>query len=521
MTYPVSSATVCQKKRSMSAPTSLGLTFESGNFTLDRAFAVAYGDLLGNVKPYQAGILPAPTPCLLAGLSYHDPWTRDAAINTWNGAGLLLPSVMRSTLLSVLEDTGEGPYIAGQYWDAIIWTIGAWAYYQYIGEINFLRLAFTATRNTIQLFEATEFDADYHLFRGPACYGDGVSAYDDRYANCEGSTILDWPIYNLPQCAPNGVGLPMMALSTNCLYEHAYRLIHAMTIALHEPSDPQWLAKAQQMREAINRHFWDDTLGHYRYYLDPFGGCDVQEGLGHAFALLFAIADPWQAERVLQRQHVTAAGIPCLYPVFTRYMQIPGNQLTEAIDEAIANENWMLSSAIYNYSPYGRHSGTVWPHIQGFWAEAALKHGRPDRFEYELMHLSRHIARDVQCAEIYHPEGGLPYGGVQEDSGHPLPRRWSSCYRQSWSATALMRMVLFGLFGMHFEEDGARFHPYLPANIPELRLHQLPFRQAELSLIVRGQGHAVTSCHLDGQPLPDNVVPYTVRGRHTLEITMA
>ena len=39
-------------------------------------------------------------PVILAGLHYDTPWTRDAAINAWNGGSLILPEVSRNTLLS-------------------------------------------------------------------------------------------------------------------------------------------------------------------------------------------------------------------------------------------------------------------------------------------------------------------------------------------------------------------------------------------------------------------------------------
>ena len=79
-----------------------GITLKTGNFEIDRAFRIALGDMLGNVMHYRSGLLNAPAPCLVAGLSYPDPWTRDTAFNTWNGAGLLIPDVMKNTLLSCL-----------------------------------------------------------------------------------------------------------------------------------------------------------------------------------------------------------------------------------------------------------------------------------------------------------------------------------------------------------------------------------------------------------------------------------
>src|SRR5437867_2651395 len=96
------------------------LHFTSNQAMLNRAFRIALGDLYGNIAPFQDGLLDQVEPVVLAGLDYDTPWTRDAAINTWNAAGLVVPVVTRNTLLSVLDRDERGLRIGGQYWDAII-----------------------------------------------------------------------------------------------------------------------------------------------------------------------------------------------------------------------------------------------------------------------------------------------------------------------------------------------------------------------------------------------------------------
>ncbi|MEO7002490.1 MAG: hypothetical protein ABI068_11740, partial [Ktedonobacterales bacterium] len=102
---------------------------------IDLAFRIALGDLVSSIAPFKDRLLEEAAPVFLAGLGYEAPWTRDAAINVWNGAGLLYPDVARNTLLSVvtrLPDQGEQFALVGQYdqyWDAIIWAIGAWNLY--------------------------------------------------------------------------------------------------------------------------------------------------------------------------------------------------------------------------------------------------------------------------------------------------------------------------------------------------------------------------------------------------------
>ena len=366
-------------------------------------------------------------PVILAGLDYGTPWTRDAAINAWNGASLMMPDVSRNTLLSVLERSAGKVRIGGQYWDCIVWATGAWHHYLYTGDRDFLALALEATRNSLIHFEETEFDAQFNLFRGPG-WSDGVAAYPDVYADAGGSSgILDWPQHNPDKVSKPGYGIPMLALSTNCLYYNAYATAEKMAGELQAPVDPLWKAKAERLRVAINTRLWDDSKGNYRFLVGPFGNCDHQEGLGSSYALLFGIADSKQSELVLANQHVTPAGLPCGWPNLSRYNARTGC--------------------------FGWHMGTVWPQIQGFWAEAAARAGKFEVFGHEFFNLANHAARDKHFAEIYHPITGRPYGGLQENQGQGIIL-WEATSRQTWAATAYLRMVLLGLVGMRFNTDG-------------------------------------------------------------------
>lgn len=436
-------------------------------------------------------MLEREAPVFRAGAGYEKTWTRDAAINVWNGAGLLYPAEGRNTLLSVLERKNGRVVIGGpyeQYWDAIIWTLGAWAFYLFTGDRDFLELAFEATRNSLGYYEQTEFTTELNLFRGPAVYGDGVSAYPDAYADAAGgdSTILYWPAANPQLASRPGRGLPMHALSTNCVYFRAYEIAFEMARELGRSPDPDWRVKAAKLREAINRHFWLPESGHFRYLLDPFGDCDVQEGFGHSFAILFGIADVERRESVFETQHVTSAGIPCLWPCFSRYRRD---------------------------GDYGRHSGTVWPPIQGFWADAAARHRKVDLFAVELEALAHHGIREGQFFEIYHPDTGAPYGGLQELPGSGVIDTWESLPHQTWSATAFVRMVLFGLAGMRFAADGIRFEPLLPPGLENVELRGLRYRGATIDLVLEGAGGELAQVLVNGEEAAP-FLPATASGRY-------
>ena len=465
-------------------PTTVFLpTFTSANRALDDAFRIALGDIHGNTRWYREGLLDEPRPCLMAGLDYNTPWTRDAAINVWNAGVLLGEEVCRDTLLCVLARKDGRVMIGGQYWDAIIWAIGAWEHYLVTGDADFLRVAYDATRNSIDFFERTEFDAVTGLFRGPAVYGDGVAAYPDRYVPVPDrpSGILEWPKANPGLKAKSGYGVPMHALSTNCVYARVYDLATRMASELKATGDRSWPAKAEHLRAQINAHFWDAERETYRYLVDAEGGCDRQEGMGLAFALLFGVADPNRAAVVCANAHRTAAGMPCAWPTYERYASIdPGRS-------------------------YGRHSGTVWPHVQGFWADACSRAGRNDLAFAELDLLANAASRDAHFTEILHPDTGLPYGGVQEHGPRGM-RLWESCRRQTWSATAYLRVLLRVVLGMTADPDGLSFAPALPPGVESVAIDGLRYRGASVSVEVHGRGARIVRCDVDGRPSERAVV---------------
>ena len=470
------------------------LDFTSDHPTLNRAFRIAIGDLFSNILPHQSGLLDAPRPMIMAGLDYETPWTRDAAINCWNGGSLLVPDAARNTLLGVLENTEGQALIGGEYWDKIIWVTGAWHHYLVTGDRVFLASALQTATATLEFMEQTEFDPAHNLFRGGACFQDGVAAYPDRYALTNGSSgIIDWISANPQERAPAGMGLPMMACSTNCLYYSAYLRIAEMLRELGLSGAEAYETKASRLREAILTHFWDNTTGSLAYLLDEQGLCRHQEGLGAAFALLFGVLDPSQAKRLFTTQHITPHGIPCVWPTFARYLGKNGKDL-------------------------GRHSGTIWPQVNAFWAEAASRHNRTDLLVEELLSLASKADRDVQFTELYHSATGEIYGGLQEGLHDSSIGLWKSCRRQTWSATGFLRMILHGLLGLRFEKDGLRFQPQTVAPVTSFRLRGLTYRKTLFSLEVTGTGHQIASVHINGAPRSEARIAAEATGEQQIVI---
>lgn len=422
----------------------------TNNENINKAFRIAISDIVASIATHKDGLLTEPQEVIYAGLGYDMPWTRDAAINVWNCCGILFPEVSKNTLLSVLTEDEYGLKVGGDYWDAIIWVTGAWNYYLYTFDKEFLELAYKAAVDTIKYFEDAEFDENLNLFRGPACYGDGVAAYPDIYAKSGESGIATFVEHFPEYKAVKGIGCPMHTLSTNCLYYSAYNLMQKIEKELELPIQEEYIEKAEKLKSSINNHFWMEDKGYYKYIVDDFGNCQHQEGLGHSFAILLGVADSEQTKRILENQYITEEGISCVWPCFERYLNFGENE-------------------------YGRHAGTIWPHVEAFWADAATKGERLDLLDKEFTCMTKRALRDGLFAEIYHPETGKIYGGVQERWGKGITS-WKSQLKQTWSATGYIRMILFDIIGIQIDENGMNIKPNLIDGMETIELKNLTFR---------------------------------------------
>lgn len=441
------------------------VSFRSDDRILDKAVRVAIGDVVGNITSYKDGLLEEEKPCLMAGLDYITPWTRDTAINIWNAMAILSGEVSKNTLLSVLEKRDGKVFIGGQYWDAIIWLLGAYEYDKFNDDDEFMQLAYKAGKNSMQVYECEEFDEEKKLFRGPAVYGDGVAAYPKKYANCpeNSSSILKWTQNKDNVKANKGYGLPMFALSTNCIYVKAYDILSELAQRFGEDAGI-YKDKSEALKHSINKHFWNEERQNYDYLA---GECDHTEGMGVAFAILFDIADEEKTKAIVKNTYVSPYGIPCVWPTFERYEKLGG---------------------------FGRHSGTVWPHIQSFWALAMLKAGETEKFDKELRLLADNAYRDMHFSEIYSPQNGLPYGGLQENTDMYNPdcnykglsmeeisqkydpdkiNEWNSLRKQTWSATGFLSLIFHGVLGVEMKDKKAVFNPHFPKGCKHISISGL------------------------------------------------
>lgn len=425
-----------------------------------------------------------------AGGGYEQPWTRDAAVNTWNAGSLLAPDVARETLWSVVTRDAGGALVVqpdDQWWDQVIWVVAAWHHHLVTGDRAFLAAAYEAASTTLAVREAAQHDAATGLFTGPSFFNDGIAGYPDPLVpegDGASSFVLDHP-----------AAVTQRALSTNALYHGAYASLAAMADALGDPEAAHGhRCRAARLADAVERHLWQPHRGRYGYTLPAHGPAagvlqEHQEGAGLAFVVLLGLADPGRARALVDGAHVAPHGITDVHPRFGRYA---------AVGHA------------------GRHNDVVWPVVQGFWADAAARTGHEAAFAREVEAMARLFARTGSWYEIYDAATGAVDGGYQ--TGHV----WESQPDQTWSATAYLRAVHAGLLGLRPRLDGLGVAPLLPAGWGDVTVAGLPYRDAVLTVRLRGHGGRVLAARLDGAG-PDGadvVVPADLTGPHTLDVVL-
>ncbi|WP_326673402.1 hypothetical protein [Streptomyces sp. NBC_01257] len=166
-----------------------------------------------------------------AGGGYDQPWTRDAAVNTWKAARLLEPKQAANTLWAAVVKQPDEKLIVqqdNQQWDQVIWMTGAWNHYLATGDRSFLSNAYQVAVNTLDVRRRQNFNSGFGLFQGPSFFNDGIAGYPAPPADStesHGGFVGDY----------SGTS-SIMALSTNAVYYSAYRSAALMAAALAGPA---------------------------------------------------------------------------------------------------------------------------------------------------------------------------------------------------------------------------------------------------------------------------------------------
>src|SRR5688500_6664619 len=93
--------------------------------------------------------------------------------------------------------------------------------------------------------------------------------------------------------------------------------------------------------------------------------------------------------------------------------------------------------------------------------------------------------------------------------------------RQLWSVAGNLATHYRVLFGMRFRPDRLELRPIVPPSYGgERTLSNLRYRDATLTITVRGHGDGVADVRLDGRPVERAQIPASLTGAHAIEIQM-
>lgn len=394
---------------------------------------------------------------LRAGGGYPDPWTRDAAINAWQAGAWLLPAVTERTLRRVCEPDGSRVVWDDQWWDQVVWLLGARERALVAGDRAFAGWAADVGRATLRVLDGHCFDPVSGLYLGPAVMADGITGYPPRLhdpARPADSFVLD-------HAATHTVA----ALSTNALYVLALSALADLCDLTGVASRP-WRERSDRLAERIRTHFRlpDGRFGYLRVDGQVTG---EQEGLGLALAVLAGVTTPDEGRSIVRAAHREPFGLPAVWPAFAG---IPAGR-------------------------FARHGTALWPMIMGMWAQAVARTGDAATFGRELDALCGLVeGSDLQFLEVYSPATGEPDGGWQAG------RDWRSEADQTWSATTFLGTVLHGLAGLRPVADGLELRPCLPPGAGRLELRGVPWRGSTFDLVLRGAGTRIGRVVVDGSP---------------------
>lgn len=189
-------------------------------------------------------------------------------------------------------------------------------------------------------------------------------------------------------------------------------------------SEAKWKKRADELKAAINREYWNPDSGFYFDTIRKDGSKDPSIRPNALVLVLAGVAEEEKARLVVER--------------------LEKDDMTSA---------WgvrTLSTLDPKYQPALYHDGAVWPLVTGWMALAELRLGRREQaLRYVRMMAERIIEENGMFAETYRGD---------------RPEPFNSCILQAWSAGMYVRAFLDLVLGLKVDakSNTVRIEPQLP-----------------------------------------------------------
>ena len=404
---------------------------------------------------------------LRTGLYWGGVWTRDVSYSSLLSLAYMCPDKVKNSLEvkidrmgRIIQDTGTGGSWPCSS-DRVVWALSAWNIYLATGDIEWLQKAYPVIIKSLECDDMVVFNPQTGLYRGE-------------------SSFIDWREQSYPTWAQPADIYLSECLGTNAAYYGVLKVTADMAAALGFKKDvKKYTQKAEALKKAINDKFWVEEDGYYASYW--YGRQNLirtqhSETLGESFCVLFGIADEERAAKVISSMHIGEFGPPIFSP------------------QIVSQGNY--------------HNNGVWPYVTSFWGKAAAKAEN----ETALLHA---LACNVRTAALY----ATNYENYSFNTGNPYTTLMNSP-NMLWGLSGFMGLFHRTFFGFEFSQDGLALNPFVPTVLAGTRkLEAFPYRGMSLDITVKGSGHEIASCLIDGKEA-DAFIPADWTGKHTVEIVM-
>jgi len=401
------------------------------------------------------------------GKEWSGVWTRDISYSIILSMAILQPKVAVYSLMRkvkngrVIQDTGTG----GAYpvsSDRMIWAVAAWEVYKVTGDRGWLAKAYQIVKNSVTDDEKNVYDPITGLVHGE-------------------SSFLDWREETYPKWMQPADIYESECLGTNVVHYQVNKVLAAMARLMNDPDASMYDKQASIIKKGIQTCLWQPAKGYYGQYLYGRNYKSLSprsEALGEALAVYFGAAKETQQQSVIARTPVNDFGIPCIYP------QIPG------------------------IPPY--HNSAVWPFVETYWAMASAKAGNEASVIRAIAAIYRPAALWLTNKENFVVNDG-DYAGTQINSSNML-----------WSLSGNIALVYKVLFGINYNVNSLQIKPFVPKALAgERSLTNFKYRNAYLNIIMKGYGNQIKAITLDGKQIANGIIPATLTGEHSVNITLA
>ena len=408
----------------------------TGNLVFDGLYAMTISEALANSVAeisdgaYGKGV-PVKIEAYKTGELWNYVWTRDLSYSLNLGLAEFDPRRAVNSLLfkasatkasvpgkpqnQIIQDTGSG----GSYpvsTDRVVWAMGANETLKYLSGAEreeFLRTIYPILCDTIEQDRRLVFDPRDGLYRGE-------------------QSFLDWREQTYPAWTKDRVLAIAMskALSVNAADYFLLRSAAEYSRLLNKSEQgARYEAWAKELKDSINRGFFDRKAGLYRtYLLSEDGGAPIPVSrydlLGESLAILDGVAGPEQAESVIQNYPTGPFGPPVVWP-----------------EEK--------ACPIY-------HNQGIWPFVTAYWIKAARQAKNESAVDAGVASLEELAALNLSNMENFDFVTGLSHTA----RGPAIDSR-----RQLWSVAGYLSMVQDVVFGLETSLDGVRFQPFITARL--------------------------------------------------------